>query len=99
VANTKNIHDKRIPRFLAAIKEGVHYLHSHPNQGWEQFTQAYPEANNAINKAAWFATLPYFSRDPATFNAHEWQTFAVFMKDNKMIKTIQPISRYAVVLR
>lgn len=99
ITNTKHAKDPRIPRFLAAVKEGVEYLDLYPQQGFQQFVKAYPEANNAINQKAWFATLPYFSEDPADYYADDWKKFADFMKKNQMIKTIQPTSRYAVVLR
>jgi putative hydroxymethylpyrimidine transport system substrate-binding protein len=99
VTNAKNTKDPRIPRFLAAIKEAVEYLDLKPQEGWTLFSKAYPEANNAINHEAWFATLPYFSEDPAGFYAEDWKKFADFMKNNNMIKKTQPISHYAVVLR
>lgn len=99
VANTKNTHDKRFARFLDAVKEGVEYLDNHPKAGWQQFIKAYPEANNEVNRTAWFSTLPYFAEDPAYFDKEEWERFAQFMQQNKMISKVQPLSRYAVILR
>lgn len=99
IANTKNIHDPRYPRFLLALKKAVRYIDEHAYLSWDQFAKAYPENNNAVNHAAWFATIPYLAEDPADLNDEDWQQFAKFMYDNHMIKTLQPVSRYAVILR
>lgn len=99
IANTANVHDARFPRFLAALKKAVRYLGEHPQQAWEQFAKRYPESGNAVNRAAWFASLPYFAEDPANADPQDWQRFAQFMQQNHMIKTVQPFSRYAVILR
>lgn len=98
IANTAHVNDTRFPRFLAAIKKAVAYLDTHPHQTWEQFTQIYPESNNKVNREAWFMTLPYFAEDPGALDKNEWKNFAAFMFKHQMIKKIQPMSRYAVVL-
>lgn len=99
IAHTASVEDKRFPRFLAAIQKAVAYLDTHPKETWEQFAKQYPESNNEVNREAWFATMPYFAEDPASFDSEEWAHFAQFMFKNQMIKKIQPMSRYAVVLR
>src|SRR3990167_166100 len=81
-ANMKNAHDPRFPRFLAAIKKAVRYLDEHPKESWLAFAKQYPESDNAVNRDAWFTTLPYFAEDPANFDSEEWQNFANFMHDN-----------------
>jgi len=98
IANTDKIKDPRFPRFMQAVKKAVAWLDLHPQAGWQLFTKAYPEANNAVNHAAWFATMPYFAEDPAEFDEQDWQHFANFMYNNKMIRKRQPLSRYAIVL-
>ncbi|EKD71110.1 MAG: hypothetical protein ACD_46C00269G0002 [uncultured bacterium] len=98
ITNTKNIHDPRLPKFLAAVQKAVAFLDTQPEAGWKMFAKAYPEANNAVNRESWFATLPYFAEDPASFDTTEWKSFAQFMHENEMIKTVQPISKYAVTL-
>lgn len=97
-AHTKNIHDPRFPRFLAAVKKAIAYLDEHPKETWLLFAKQYPESDNPINREAWFSTMPYFAEDPANFDPEEWKNFAKFMRDNNMIKTQQPISRYAVMV-
>ena len=98
ITNVANVHDKRLPRFLAALKKAVEYLDTHPKETWEQFAKNYPESNNAINREAWFATIPYFAEDPSEFDPDEWHHFAKFMEQNKLIKKVQPVSRYAVLV-
>lgn len=99
ITNTANIHDKRFPLFLKAIKKSVAYMDNHPQQAWEQFIKLYPKANNKINHTAWFDTMAYFAEEPASFEKDEWQQFADFMQKNHLIKKIQPISRYVVELK
>ncbi|MBX3709780.1 MAG: ABC transporter substrate-binding protein [Gammaproteobacteria bacterium] len=99
IANTNAMHDARFPKFLTAIKKAVRYIDEHPQQTWQNFAKAYPESNNKVNREAWFATMPYFAEDPASFDRREWLQFADFMKQHDLIKKIQPISRYAVIVR
>lgn len=98
ITNTSKANDPRLPRFLNAIRKAVAWLDDHPREGWKIFAKMYPESNNPVNHAAWFATMPYFAEDPAEFNQDEWQKFAAFMLDNKLIHKQQPTSRYAAVL-
>lgn len=98
ITNTANIHDTRLPRFLAAVQKAVAWLDAYPEQSWQQFAKQYPEANNSVNREAWFATIPYFAEEPATFDRTEWQRFAQFMQQNQLIKKVQPVSRYAIAL-
>jgi putative hydroxymethylpyrimidine transport system substrate-binding protein len=71
-------------------------MDEHPNEAWEGFAKQYPESSNKVNRQAWFATMPYFTEDPASFNREEWLHFADFMQKNRLIKKVQPISRYLV---
>jgi len=99
ITHIKNIHDNRYPRFLSAIKKAVRYLDEHPQLAWEAYIKQHPEVNNTVNRDTWFATIPYFAEDPASFNDTEWHQFADFMQKNQLIKKVQPTSRYAVILR
>lgn len=98
ISHLDNVKDKRFPRFMTAIKKAVQYLDDHPEETWKLFIKQYPEANNAVNREAWFATMPYFAEDPNQFNFDDWQRFAKFLKQNHLIRKIQPVSRYAVVV-
>lgn len=98
ITNSAKANDPRLPRFLNAVRKAVAWLDDHPREGWKIFAKTYPESNNPVNHAAWFATMPYFAEDPAEFNQDEWQKFAAFMLDNNLIHKQQPTSRYAAVL-
>jgi len=98
ITNKKHIHDKRLPRFLNAVKKAVAYLDKHPQETWRQFAKQYPESNNQVNHDAWLATMPYFAEEPAEFNSTEWHIFADFMRKNNLIKTVQPTNVYAVMV-
>lgn len=99
IAHVAHVEDQRFPRFLAAVKKAVAYLDTHPKETWEQFTKLYPESNNKVNHASWFATMPYFAEDPASINHEDWERFAQFMLKHQMIKKVQPMSRYSVTLK
>lgn len=98
ITNTSKAADPRLSRFLSAVRKAVAWLDDHPREGWKMFAKMYPESNNPVNQAAWFATMPYFAENPAEFNQDEWQKFAAFMLDNNLIHKQQPTSRYAAVL-
>jgi putative hydroxymethylpyrimidine transport system substrate-binding protein len=86
--------DQYYQGFLRAIKKAVAYLDEHPQEAWLDFIKQYPEANNTVNREAWFATMPYFAEEPQNAEKDEWQHFADFMYKNGLIKKVQPISRY-----
>jgi len=98
ISHTSKINDQRLPRFLAAVKKGVRYLDEHPEAAWKGFAKHYPEANNAVNREAWFATIPYFAEDPALQNNEEWDKFAAYMLQHKLITKKQPSTRYSLAL-
>jgi putative hydroxymethylpyrimidine transport system substrate-binding protein len=97
ITNLNKLHDARIPRFLIAISKAVAYLDKNPQAAWKSFVKQYPEANNTVNRESWFATIPYFAEDPDVINTKEWLNFARFMQQQHLIKTIQPMSRYALI--
>ncbi len=96
VTHTDNTKDPRLLHFLTAIRQAVYYLDEHPEEGWRLFSKRYPKANTAKNKQIWFTTLPYFAEEPTQIHPHEWLKFATFMQENHLIKTVQPMSRYAI---
>jgi putative hydroxymethylpyrimidine transport system substrate-binding protein len=96
VVNKNNVTDKRFKRFMLAVAQGTEYLRKNPQLTWEQFAKSHPELNDELNRRAWFATLPYFTKDPNYFNKTEWIAFADYMHKNKLIKKTQPIATYAI---
>lgn len=90
--------DPAFKRFIAATEKATRYIIHHPKEAWQLFTKAYPEAKASINEKIWFYTVPYFDDTPGDFNSKEWETFSNFLLDHQLIKTKQPISRYAIQL-
>lgn len=86
VVNKKEINDTRWKRFLTAVKEGQEYLQKHPEEMWQAFAKAHPELNDELNHKAWMASLPYFSKNPAAYNAKQWEKFKEFMRKNGLIR-------------
>jgi putative hydroxymethylpyrimidine transport system substrate-binding protein len=86
--------DPRLTRFLKALHQGVDYLSAHPQESWEAAIKRYPELNNEVNKASWFASIPYFSKNPALLEKNEYQVFAEFMHQQGLIKKVPALSAY-----
>ncbi len=63
--NHLKINQDKFKKFLEATKQGEEYLQKYPQQSWILFAKNHPELNNELNKRAWFATLPYFAKNPA----------------------------------
>jgi putative hydroxymethylpyrimidine transport system substrate-binding protein len=99
ITHTGNTNDKRLPLFLAAVKKAVSYIDSKPEESWQLFAKRYPQSNNPVNRDAWFATMPYFAEEPSKFDKTDWEHFAAYMQENKLIKQTQTITRYAVELQ
>lgn len=89
IVNKKQVNDERWKKFLIAVKKGEDYLQKHPEEMWQAFAKSHPELNNTLNHQAWFATLPYFSHNPAEFNKKQWEEFATYMQKNGLIKKTQ----------
>lgn len=85
VVNKNHLQDARWKKFLIAIKQGQDYLQKHPDEMWQAFAKAHPELNDELNKRAWFATLPYFAKDPMAFDQEKWDKFNQFLKENKLL--------------
>ena len=96
VANRDEAHSEKIEKFLRALKKGNAELQAHPEQNWLAFVRAHPELNTPLNHQAWRATLPLFAADPAKLNRARYQAYEQFLFDNKLIKSITPVERYAI---
>jgi len=94
IVNTKNRTDPRFRPFLKALENATAWLSAHPEAGWALFIKRYPEANNPVNKDAWFATIDYFAKKPAEFDRSEWEKFAQFMHENRLIRKAKPVTEY-----
>jgi len=98
VANKTKLSDPRYDKFLVAIEQGVQYLINHPNESWKLFIGANKNLNDELNKRAWRDTLPRFALRPAAFDTKRYSRFAAFLKKQGLIKTVRPVSEYAIEL-
>jgi putative hydroxymethylpyrimidine transport system substrate-binding protein len=99
VTNKNKINDPTLVAFTAAVKAGVGYLRKNPISSWKKFAVLHPELNNSLNKRVWFATLPYFARDPAKLNQKRYEKLMQFMGKGKQNKYLPKITEYAVELK
>lgn len=97
VANKNKLNDQRLNKFLIALQQGIDYLQKHPEESWKAFAKSHPEINDELNKRAWIATLPYFSKHPKEFDKKSWLLFAEFMKENGLITKVRPLSQYVML--
>ncbi len=96
VINKSKSHDPRWKKFLTAVTQGQAYLQAHPEDMWNAYAKLNPENNNTLNQQAWMATLPYFSKHPEKINIKEWNTFAEFMYQNKLLKTTKTMNNFMI---
>jgi putative hydroxymethylpyrimidine transport system substrate-binding protein len=94
LATQKEAHDPKVAKFMAALQIAVAYIQAHPQDAWALFIKHHPDLNNTLNQTAWNTTVPLFDKDPASFDAARYQTFADYMFKNKLIGDVKPISRY-----
>jgi putative hydroxymethylpyrimidine transport system substrate-binding protein len=94
--NRASLSDPRFPRFLSALREGATYLKAHPDQAWQLFIQAYPDLDNALNRAAWNFSIPYFAADPAELDQAKYERFQNYLIQVGVLKAALPIASYAV---
>lgn len=96
LANSENLDDPRLPRFLDAIEAGTLYLLNHPDESFQLFIEGRPELDDELNRRAWDDTLPRFALRPAALDHARYQRFGRFLKDQGLIKDTPPVSDYAV---
>jgi putative hydroxymethylpyrimidine transport system substrate-binding protein len=96
VANRDEAHSEKIQKFLRALKKGNAELQAHPEENWLIFAREHPELNTPLNHQAWRATLPLFAADPAKLDRARYQAYEQFLFNNKLIKGITPVQRYAI---
>jgi putative hydroxymethylpyrimidine transport system substrate-binding protein len=98
IANSQNLEDPRLPRFLDAIEAGTLYLLNHPEESFELFIDGRPELDDELNRRAWQDTLPRFALRPAAMDTARYERFARFLEDQGLIKSPPPVADYAVEL-
>lgn len=91
--------DGRIKRFLDAVERATFYILNHPEDAQAAFVKDRPELNDDLNRRAWADTLPRFSHSPSALDAARYTRFAEFLKARGLIKSVEPVERYAVVVK
>ncbi len=99
IANTNNLDDDRLPRFVNALERAIQFIINHPQRGWEVFIKAYPDLDDELNKRAWRDTLARFALRPGAMDQKRYQRFAEFLQNQGLIKTITPVDGYARDIR
>jgi len=99
VANSAHLDDPRLVPFVHALEQAVQYMVNHPKEGWDTFTQAYPDLDDELNKRAWRDTLPRFALRPGALDHNRYETFSTFLKNRGLIDREVPVNTYATELR
>jgi putative hydroxymethylpyrimidine transport system substrate-binding protein len=79
IAHRNKVDDPRLKKFFSALNEAKVYLMANPKRSWKQFAKLNPEANSALNEAAWFQTLPFFVDNFYQINKAQCVTLANFL--------------------
>jgi putative hydroxymethylpyrimidine transport system substrate-binding protein len=95
VVNKANIGDPRMRKFVAALERSVLYLINHPDESWQLFLKGRKQLDDELNKRAWRDTLPRFALRPAALDRGRYERFAVFLKEQELIKTTPALAEYA----
>ncbi len=95
VAARAHATDDRLKKFIAALREGTACLRHSPQAIWTAWAHDHPELDNALNQAAWQATLPVLAADPAHLDARRYLNFQAFLKAQSLIGTTQTLDRFA----
>ncbi|KQT54745.1 ABC transporter ATP-binding protein [Aureimonas sp. Leaf454] len=90
--------DKRLPKFLGAVEEAAIFLTNHPDEAFALFVKAYPDLGDALNRRAFFDTLPRFAKRPAALDAGRYERFGAFMKESGLIPAVPELGEIAVEL-
>ena len=99
LAHRDRIGDKALRRFVDALERAALALLNDPDGSWDLFLKAYPALDDALNKAAWTATLPRLAQSPAALDTGRYERFGVFLKEAGVVKKDLPaLASYAVEL-
>ncbi|HTZ69050.1 MAG TPA: ABC transporter substrate-binding protein [Acetobacteraceae bacterium] len=90
--------DRRLPRFLAAVREGAARLRIDPEDAWQRCAAARPDLKTSLNRAAWQVTIPYFAADPFAVDMARYATFAAFLARSGVITPPPPVGSYVRLL-
>lgn len=81
--------------FVSALNKATQFVVNHPETSWQEFVNAYPENDNAINQQIWAATYPRFSLMPGALDASRYQNLATYLISTGTVKALPPLDHYA----
>lgn len=91
--------DPRLPRFVAAVAEGVAYLRQHPEQSWRDFIHDHPEQNSPLVHTEWLDTVARFDPAPGRLDRARYARFGQFMARSGMIRRAPGVEEIAIQTR
>ena len=95
VAGSAHAGDAKIARFVTALRQGTACLRHDPAAIWLAFIAAHPDLDTALNKAAWWQTLPATDPDPAHLDLARYQAFQRFLVATGALAHPAAVSSYA----
>ena len=96
VANPKKMDADKIKRFLMATEKAVQFIVNNPKKSWEIFSKTSKTLQDKLNAKAWVDTIPRFAMRPFALDHGRYKRFEVFLHTAGLIKTIKPVSSFAV---
>lgn len=99
VANSANLDDPRLPRFVDALEQAIQFMVNHGEESWEAFIAAYPDLDDELNRRAWRDTLPRFALRPGAMDDVRYNAFGSFLKKQGLIAETKPVETYARDIR
>lgn len=98
VANPETMDRDKVRRFLAATERATEFIVNHPDESLEIFAATAPELGDALNRKAWYDTIPRFSQSPAGLDSGRYARFEQFLADAGLIPAVLPVSKLAIDL-
>ncbi len=98
VVNKRRVNDAVLKKFMIAMTQATNYLINHPQSCWDSFALQNPALNNELNRRAWFATMPYFAKQPAALDALRYEKYTAYLKQAGAVSTMPALNEYAVDL-
>lgn len=83
-AETRTKKSDAVQAFMRAVARGLEDAHNQPEAALQAYFKAVPDVDQAIERAAFELTRPYFARTQ-TIDQERWQTFADFALEHGLI--------------
>jgi putative hydroxymethylpyrimidine transport system substrate-binding protein len=95
VANKTSKKTRAINAFNQAIEQATTYIVNHPDTAWKEFIAYSPDTlDNELNHRAWNDTLTRFALRPSAVDFKRYDSYAQFMYDQHIIKTMPKANDY-----